>query len=204
MKRMTIRTAEFRKSSADIEQCPVDNLPEFAFIGRSNVGKSTLINIITGRKNMAKTSSLPGKTQLINHFLINNSWYLVDLPGYGYAGISKKKKDHLLKLINDYLLKRKQLMCVFVLLDIRINPQSIDKNFIYWLGSHQIPFVLVFTKTDKVNQRKLVISKKKYYDQLLESWESLPRCFFTSSLGKKGADEILEFIFSLIATDTGK
>jgi len=193
-----IKTAEFKKSSADLDQCPKDRIPEFAFIGRSNVGKSSLINLLTGNKKLARTSVSPGKTRLINHFLIDNSWYLVDLPGYGYAKTSKRSKEIFLRLINDYLLKREQLLCVFVLLDIRINPQHKDKSFINWLGINKIPFVLVFTKTDKLNQREINKSRKRYFDELMETWETLPRCFYTSTVHRSGRESILEFIGTLI------
>jgi GTP-binding protein len=196
---MIIHKAEFEKSSARLNQCPGSDKPEFAFIGRSNVGKSSLINLITGRKNLAKISVSPGKTKLINHFLINDSWYLVDLPGYGYAKASKKAKEIYNKLIQDYILKRDHLMCMFVLLDIRIDPQAIDLSFINWLGNQKIPFVLVYTKTDKLNQREISRSRKKYEDHLFQFWETLPKCFFTSSVNKNGRDEILTFIESIIS-----
>ncbi len=194
---MIIHQAEFEKSSARLNQCPKGEKPEFAFIGRSNVGKSSLINLICGRKNLAKISVSPGKTRLINHFLINDSWYLVDLPGYGYARASKKARELFSKLINTYILNREQLMCVFVLLDIRIDPQINDLNFINWLGNNRVPFVLVYTKTDKLNQREININRKKYEEYLLKSWENLPKWFFTSSVTKKGRDEILSFIESI-------
>ena len=194
---MIINKAEFEKSSARLNQCPTGERPEFAFIGRSNVGKSSLINLITGRKSLAKISVSPGKTKLINHFLINDSWYLVDLPGYGYAKASKKAKEIFSKLIQNYILKRDHLVCIFVLLDIRIDPQANDLSFINWLGNNKIPFVLVYTKTDKLNQREISSSKKKYGKNLLQSWETLPKCFFTSSVNKTGRDEILTFIESI-------
>jgi GTP-binding protein len=194
---MIINKAEFEKSSARLNQCPTGERPELAFIGRSNVGKSSLINLITGRKSLAKISVSPGKTKLINHFLINDSWYLVDLPGYGYAKASKKAKEIFSKLIQNYILKRDHLMCMFVLLDIRIDPQANDLSFINWLGNNKIPFVLVYTKTDKLNQREISNSRKKYEENLLQSWENLPKCFFTSSVNKTGRDEILTFIESL-------
>ena len=195
---MIIKKAEFEKSSARLNQCPRNEKPEFAFIGRSNVGKSSLINLITGRKSLAKISVSPGKTKLINHFLINDSWYLVDLPGYGYAKASKRAKEEFSKLIRNYILKRDLLMCMFVLLDIRVEPQTNDISFINWLGNQEIPFVLVFTKTDKLNQREINSNKKKYEEQLLQTWATLPKCFFTSSVRKMGRDEILGFIESII------
>jgi GTP-binding protein len=193
---MLIRNVMFHKSSSTLNQCPEGNKPEFAFIGRSNVGKSSLINLITGRKSLAKTSVSPGKTKLINHFLVDDSWYLVDLPGYGYAKASKKEKGSFSKLINDYILKREQLVYLFVLVDIRIDPQPIDLRFINWLGENSVPFVIVFTKTDKLNQREISAGKKKFEDHLLETWETLPERFFTSSVTKKGKEEMLSFIGS--------
>jgi GTP-binding protein len=195
---MIIHKAEFETSSARINQCPKGEKPEFAFIGRSNVGKSSLINLICGRKNLAKISVSPGKTRLINHFIINDSWYLVDLPGYGYAKASKKNREIFSKLIHNYIIKRDQLVCIFVLLDIRISPQDIDLKFINWLGNSKVPFVLVYTKTDKLNQREINFNRGKYEEFLLESWENLPISFFTSSVSKKGRDEILSFIESVI------
>ncbi len=195
---MIIKTAEFEKSSEKLSQCPEGELPEFAFIGRSNVGKSSLINLITNRRNLAKISVTPGKTKLINHFLINNSWYLVDLPGYGYARVSKKSKEIFNKLILDYILKRDQLMCVFLLVDARINPQLIDLKFIDWLGSQKIPFVLVFTKTDKISGREIQENINKFKDILHQNWETLPQSFFSSAKKKSGKQEILTFIQSLI------
>ena len=195
---MIIKNLKFDKSSSKLEQCPKGTQPEFAFIGRSNVGKSSLINLITGHKKLAKISVSPGKTKLINHFLINESWYLVDLPGYGYARASKTEKRLFSKLIEDYILKREQLVCLFILLDIRIEPQDIDLNFIAWIGKSQIPFVLVFTKTDKINQKTISENTKKFERSLLQTWETLPPFYFTSTIKKQGKDEILKFIESLL------
>ena len=198
MASMVIRKAEFRKSSTRLNQCPGDHLPEFAFIGRSNVGKSSLINFLTGRRRLAKTSLSPGKTTLINHYIINDSWYMVDLPGYGYARVSKKKRESFIKLISDYILKREELLNIFVLLDIRIKPQASDKKFIQWLVKHEIPFAIVFAKTDKVNKRLLNENKQEYFDYLLTSFSDLPKLFFTSIVRKSGRDEILKYIEVLI------
>ena len=195
---MIIKNVSFKKSSSKLAECPEGISPEFAFIGRSNVGKSSLINMITGHKKLAKTSVSPGKTRMINHFLINDSWYLVDLPGYGYAKVSKKLKATFSKLIEDYILKREQLVCIFVLLDIRIEPQDNDLEFINWLGKAKVPFVIVFTKTDKINQREAARNKKKYEETLLATWETLPPSFFASTISMLGKKEILEYIGSLL------
>ncbi len=185
---------EFVKSSSLFSQCPVENTPEFAFIGRSNVGKSSLINYLTGRKNLAKTSSTPGKTQLINHFKVNNSYFFVDLPGYGFAKVSKNKKKVFQALITDYLENAKMLYCVFVLIDIRLKPQAIDLEFLEYLGVKQIPFVIVYTKTDKVSRAQLAKNMEDYQNELLNFWEFLPEIFKTSSSKKMGKKEILSFI----------
>ena len=169
-------------------------MPEFAFIGRSNVGKSSLLNMITQRKSLAKTSSTPGKTQTINHFLINASWYLVDLPGYGYASVSKTQKAGWSQMIESYLLHRENLYCTFVLIDARLEPQKIDIEFINWLGSKNIPMALVLTKTDKISQAELAKSKKNIESRLLKDWEELPVMFITSSEKKRGREELLTFI----------
>jgi GTP-binding protein len=195
---MIIKTVEFIKSSSKLNHCPGGDLPEFAFIGRSNVGKSSLINFLAGRKSLAKTSVSPGKTRLMNHYLINGSWYMVDLPGYGFASVGKKSRELFLKIISDYLLKRKQLICVFVLLDIRINPQQLDKNFLRWLGINEIPFVIIFTKTDKLNKSNLLRNKENYFNCLLESFSDLPTNFSTSTVQKTGREEILNYIRNLL------
>lgn len=191
---MAIKEAVFVKSSSNVKDCPPGDKPEFAFVGRSNVGKSSLLNMITGIKKLAKTSSTPGKTQLINHFLINNKWYLTDLPGYGYARISKKHREGFLEMIHEYLLKRESLYCLFVLLDCRVEPQKIDMDFIEWLGVKGIPFVLCFTKTDKITNNKLTGSIEKYKKTLLKTWETLPETFITSAKTKEGKEEIIDFI----------
>lgn len=188
-----IKKAEFVKSSQKLSQCPKGNLKEFAFIGRSNVGKSSLINMLTGRKNLAKTSSTPGKTKLINHFLIDEKWYIVDLPGYGFARVSKKERKRFGSLIEDYIAKRENLICVLVLIDSRIKPQSIDIEFIRWLGENGVPFVIVFTKTDKPNQKDLRNNIATFKNELLKSWEELPPMFSTSAVNEKGKEEILTF-----------
>lgn len=169
-------------------------MPEYAFIGRSNVGKSSLINMLASRKALAKTSSTPGKTQLINHFLINKKWYLVDLPGYGYAKASKASKAQWNKMIRDYLEKRPNLMTVFILIDIRLEPQTIDLNFIKWTGEKEIPLALVFTKSDKISKQQIVYSVELFKKSLLKNWEELPLMFITSAEKRKGGEEILDYI----------
>jgi GTP-binding protein len=191
---MIIKSAEFIKSSAHYKDCPVSTLPEYAFIGRSNVGKSSLINMITGYGKLAKISSTPGKTQLINHFLINNSWYLTDLPGFGFAKVSKKQKSGWEKMIRDYLIKRDNLVCTFLLVDSRHLPLKNDLDFMGWMGESQIPFVIVFTKADKPGKTELESTLAKYRKKLSETWEPLPDLFVSSSEKKTGKDEILTFI----------
>ncbi len=191
---MIIKRSIFVKSSQSVGQCPTGNLPEYAFIGRSNVGKSSLINFLVNRKKLAKTSSTPGKTQLINHFLINDEWYLVDLPGYGYAKTSISARKKLSKIITDYISRRENLSCLFLLLDARHEAQEIDRLFIDWLGKNGVPFVLVFTKTDKASAMQFEKNRKKYEKILLLTWEELPAIFYTSATKKKGRDEILDFI----------
>ncbi|MBC8265936.1 MAG: YihA family ribosome biogenesis GTP-binding protein [Flavobacteriales bacterium] len=191
---MQIKSADFIISNTDYKLCPKANIPEYAFIGRSNVGKSSLINLITGKKHLAKISRKPGKTQLINHFLINKDWYLVDLPGYGYATVSKKQKEEFQKIIFSYLENRRNLMCLFVLLDCRHKPQKIDLEFMQWLGEKQIPFVMIFTKTDKLGKISLQKNIANYKKEMLKEWEEIPQCFFTSTLDRKGNKEILDFI----------
>lgn len=196
--KMEINQAEFVKSSTDLSQCPDPVIPEYAFIGRSNVGKSSLINMLTSRNNLAKTSSNPGKTQCINHFEINGKgtepWYLVDLPGYGYAKVSKTSREKWMRFIRKYLLERANLMCVFVLLDGRHKPQKIDLEFMEWLGTEGIPFVMVFTKLDKLGAPSFEKNLKAFSDAMLEVWEELPKQFFTSSEKKRGKEELLNFI----------
>ncbi len=191
---MKITSAEFIKSSSKTTECPDDGLPEVAFIGRSNVGKSSLINLLTERKNLAKTSVSPGKTKLINHFLINGKWYLVDLPGYGYAKVSKGERKKFGKLIENYISSRKSLLCIFALIDSRLQPQQIDIDFITWLGMNGIPFSIVFTKTDKPSRRDLTSNIGSFEAELLKSWEELPPRFSTSALKKSGRDEILDYL----------
>lgn len=191
---MEIKEAEFTVSNTNYEKCPASNMAEYAFIGRSNVGKSSLINMLTSKKGLAKTSTTPGKTQLINHFLINKKWYLVDLPGYGYAKVSKTSKAAWDRMIKDYLEKRKNLMTVFVLIDIRLEPQPVDINFIRWLGEKQIPISLIFTKADKISKQQVIFSVELFKRTLLKTWEELPLLFITSSEKKTGRDEILNYI----------
>lgn len=191
---MVITSAEFVISNSRVNKCPTTGLPEYAFIGRSNVGKSSLINMLTGRKGLAMTSQKPGKTQLINHFLINKDWYLVDLPGYGYARLSRDRRDGLRKMIEDYILERTELVCLFVLLDSRLEPQRIDLEFIEWLGEEGIPFALVFTKADKLSKGKLAANIAAYKERLLQQWEELPPLFITSSEARMGRDELLSYI----------
>lgn len=191
---MMIKSAEFLCSNTRVDKLPEANKPEYAFIGRSNVGKSSLINAMTGRKNLAKTSQKPGKTQLINHFLINEEWYLVDLPGYGFAKTSKSNREEWDKFIRKYLSDRTNLQCVFVLIDSRLEPQKIDIDFCAWLGEHGIPFVLAFTKADKQSAVKSDQNISKFRKALLAWFEEVPPVFLTSSETKKGCEEILAFI----------
>ena len=191
---MLIKSAEFVVSNSRVEKCPTTGLPEYAFIGRSNVGKSSLINMLTGRKGLAMTSQKPGKTQLINHFIINKEWHLVDLPGYGYARLSKDGRDGLRRMIEDYVLERRELVCLFVLLDARLEPQKIDLEFIEWLGEESVPFALVFTKADKLSKGKLSANSSAYKERLLEGWEELPPLFITSSEERTGREELLNYI----------
>ena len=192
---MDIKSAQFVISNTDLEKCPKGSLPEYAFIGRSNVGKSSLINSLCNKKNLAKTSSRPGKTQLINHFLINEKWHLVDLPGYGYARVSKSQKKVFQSFITTYFEKRKQLINAFLLIDIRHEPQPIDLKFMEWLGENQIPFSIVFTKADKLKPKAQDRNIAHYKQEMLDSaWEELPPIFVTSSLHRKGGEEILKYI----------
>lgn len=194
----TIKSAEFVMSNTRMEKCPAPTIPEFAFIGRSNVGKSSLINMLVAKKGMAKTSQSPGKTQLINHFLINKSWYLVDLPGYGFAKVSKETRAKWEKMINEYLLKRTNLITVFVLIDSRIPPQEIDLEFIDWLGTNQIPFSIAFTKLDKLKKMEVVNNIGTFKKALSETWAKLPEMFLTSAETKQGREEILSYIKILV------
>ena len=191
---MIVKQSEFVISNTDIKKCPSPTIPEYAFIGRSNVGKSSLINSITKRKNLAKISGKPGKTQLINHFIINESWYLVDLPGYGYASVSKKQRLEFAKFIRTYLLERKNLMCLFVLIDSRLKPQKIDFEFMTWLGEVNIAFVICFTKLDKLSKTVAQKNITFYKEEMLKTWEELPQMFYTSSVKEMGQKEILSFI----------
>ncbi len=194
---LEIKTASFVISNTDYKKSPTRKLPEYAFIGRSNVGKSSLINMLCSIKNLAKTSGKPGKTQLINHFIINeksNPWYLVDLPGYGYAKVSKTLKERWGKFLQEYILKRENLLCLFVLIDCRLEPQKIDLEFMQWLGEKGIPFVMVFTKKDKLHINEFNKNLKIYNKKMLDYWEELPTQFFTSSVNTDGKEAILKFI----------
>ncbi len=194
---MHIKSAEFVVSNSDVAKCPKSMLPEYAFIGRSNVGKSSLINMLTGRKSLAKTSGRPGKTQLINHFLINKNWHLVDLPGYGYARVSKSAKKVFQKFITQYFALREQLVTAFVLVDIRHQPQPIDLEFMQWLGEHSIPFSIIFTKADKLKPRAIENHVEAYKTVLLETWEDMPDYYITSSTKDIGKDDVLKYIDAL-------
>jgi GTP-binding protein len=191
---MEIKSAKFVISNTDVSKCPEPVIPEYAFIGRSNVGKSSLINMLVTRKDMAKTSGKPGKTQLINHFLINDNWYLVDLPGYGYASVSKNSREAWEVFIRKYILKRENLMCMMVLLDSRLPPQKIDLEFMDWLGEEGIPFVMVFTKMDKMSKKQFADNMNFYKEEMEKQWDELPRCFYTSAEKKEGRKELLDFI----------
>lgn len=191
---MKITSAEFIMSNSDVAKCPNDRLPEYAFIGRSNVGKSSLINMLMQRKNLAKTSGRPGKTQLINHFLINKNWYLVDLPGYGYAKVSKSTKKVFQKFITKYFQKREQLVLAFVLIDCRHEPQPVDLEFIHWMGENQVPFSIIFTKADKLKPNAILRNIEVYKQKMLESWEEMPQYFVTSASKGDGRDEVLGYI----------
>ncbi|MFV9483011.1 ribosome biogenesis GTP-binding protein YihA/YsxC [Christiangramia sp. ASW11-125] len=194
---MKIKTAEFVISNSKVDHCPNSSLPEYAFIGRSNVGKSSLINMLTGRKALAKTSAKPGKTQLINHFLINKNWHLVDLPGYGYAQVSKSTKKVFQKFITAYFEQRKQMVCAFVLIDSRHSPQPIDMEFMQWMGENAIPFCIIFTKADKLKPKVLDKHIANYKAEMLETWEEMPEFFITSASAGLGKDEVLDYIESI-------
>lgn len=197
---MNIKSAKFVISNSRVDKCPTHQLPEYAFIGRSNVGKSSLINMLTAQKGLAMTSATPGKTLLINHFIVNDSWFLVDLPGYGYAKRGLKQQQQIKRIIEEYILLRSNLTSLFVLIDSRLAPQKIDIDFISWLGEHNIPFALVFTKSDKLSSAKLKINIQQYTSQLLESWDELPPVFVTSSTSRQGREEILNYIDNINRT----
>ncbi|HIY89291.1 MAG TPA: ribosome biogenesis GTP-binding protein YihA/YsxC [Candidatus Bacteroides pullicola] len=194
---MEITNAEFVISNTDFRKCPATAFPEYAFIGRSNVGKSSLINMLTNHKGLAMTSARPGKTMLINHFLINKSWYLVDLPGYGYAKRDRKSQEQIQRIIESYILGREQMTCLFLLIDSRLEPQRIDLAFIQWLGENGIPFAIVFTKADKLGIGKLKANIQAYLEKLAEQWEELPPHFVTSSEDRTGRQELLDYIDSI-------
>ncbi len=196
---MQIKTAEFSISNTEVSKCPKDGKPEFAFIGRSNVGKSSLINMLTSKKGLAKTSGTPGKTQLINHFLINEQWYIVDLPGYGYAKVSRTQRSSFERFISDYLTKRETLMNIFVLLDARLEPQKIDLEFMNWCGEKGLPFSMVFTKIDKLSSTALQKNLAKYKKEMLKYWEELPPVFTSSSDSGFGKEPILNYIEQILA-----
>lgn len=191
---MDINSAEFVISNTDVQKCPAGTLPEYAFIGRSNVGKSSLINMLTGRKSLAMTSATPGKTMLINHFLINKNWYIVDLPGYGYAKRGQKGQEQIQRIIESYILERAQMTCLFVLVDCRHEPQPIDLEFIEWLGENGVPFGIIFTKADKLKGGRLNANVRAYLQQLEEQWEELPPYFVTSSESCLGRKDVLDYI----------
>jgi GTP-binding protein len=195
---LIIKKAEFVISNTNIEKCPATGLPEFAFIGRSNVGKSSLINMLVGRKNLAKTSSTPGKTQTINHFIIDDRWYVVDLPGYGYASVGKSAKQTWPLMIENYIKNRKTLQNTFVLIDSRLEPQANDLDFVNWIGKSQLPFSLVFTKTDKISKSAVSKTAEAWGRKLRLTWEELPPVFFTSSEKKSGREELLKYIESVL------
>ena len=197
---MKIKTAEFVISNSDVAKCPEGNKPEYAFIGRSNVGKSSLINMLTGRNGLAKTSSTPGKTLLINHFIVNDEWYIVDLPGYGYASRGKETREQLARMIKSYIMQRQQMVNLFVLVDSRHKPQKIDMEFITWLGENGVPFSIVFTKLDKLGSVAGVRNVEEDKQALLEQWEELPLVFVTSSADGRGREELLDYIEQINTT----
>lgn len=189
-----VKNAKFIASNTSVGKCPADGKPEYAFIGRSNVGKSSLINTLTLQKGLAKTSSTPGKTVCINHFLVNDSWYIVDLPGYGYAKCSKEGREKIRKVIEGYILQREEMTLLFVLIDCRHTPQKVDMEFMEWLGENSIPFAIIFTKADKLGKEKLAGNIKNYKKELLKSWEELPPIYVTSSEDNRGREELLDYI----------
>ena len=191
---MKIKSAEFILSNSDVAKCPKEKFPEYAFIGRSNVGKSSLINMLMQKKSLAKTSGRPGKTHLINHFLINKNWFLVDLPGYGYAKVSKSSKRVFQKFITEYFAKREQLLLAFVLIDSRHEPQKVDLEFMQWMGENQIPFSIIFTKADKLKPNALLRNIEVYTQKMLETWEEMPKHFITSSSHSTGREDLLKYI----------
>ncbi|MBR1630677.1 MAG: YihA family ribosome biogenesis GTP-binding protein [Paludibacteraceae bacterium] len=195
-----IKKAEFVISNTDVRKCPQGSLPEYAFIGRSNVGKSSLLNMLTGRPGLAKASSKPGKTLLINHFLIDDSWYLVDLPGYGYASAGKEVRAQLQRMIDAYVMQREQLICLFVLIDIRHEPQKIDTDFMQQLGERGVPFAMIFTKADKLSRTAQAEHVEQYRNRMLEQWEELPPMFITSSETRQGRDELIDYIETINAS----
>ena len=194
---MLINTAKFLMSNTTVSKCPAPDKHEYAFIGRSNVGKSSLINMLVNNKKLAKIAAKPGKTQLINHFLINDTWYLVDLPGYGYAQISKTKRYSFEDMIKEYILKRENLMCLFVLIDSRLPPQKIDLEFMAWLGENGVPFVIIFTKADKLKREEKAACMQNYHNEMLKTWSSTPISFLSSAEKKLGRDELLSYIEEL-------
>jgi GTP-binding protein len=196
---MEIKHAEFVSSVADVKKCPPPDKPEFAFIGRSNVGKSSLLNMLTNKKGLAKTSNKPGKTQTINHFIINSAWFMVDLPGYGYASVSKEKREGFGKIIEQYVLNRENLNCLFILLDSRLKPQKNDLDFIQWVGEKGVPICLLFTKADKLTKNQLNKNVSAYRATLLKFWEELPVLFITSATNKSGKEDVLSFIEKALA-----
>lgn len=200
---MIVKSAEFHISNSRADSCPDSAIPEFAFIGRSNVGKSSLINMLTARKSLAKTSATPGKTLLINHFIINNEWYLVDLPGYGYAKRGKREMEKLSQIIQHYVLERQQLTCLFVLIDSRHEPQRIDMEFIEWLGENGVPFGIIFTKADKPKRGELNNNVKRFMARMAEQWEELPPHFITSSQSGMGRDEVLGYVEAVMKSLDG-
>lgn len=200
MKKPLIKSARFVISNTDVKKCPNDGKPEYAFIGRSNVGKSSLINMLTGRSKLAMTSATPGKTLLINHFIVNDEWYLVDLPGYGYSKRSKTQNEQLERIISSYILDREAMTLLFVLIDSRHEPQKIDLEFFQWLGENGVPFSIIFTKADKLTKSALAANVAVYKKRLLEDWEELPPVFITSSETALGRDEVLQYINDINAT----
>lgn len=195
---MKIKTSEFVISNTDVKKCPNTTIPEFSFIGRSNVGKSSLINMLTNRRKLAKTSGRPGKTQLINHFIINNEWHLVDLPGYGWARVSKTDRGKFGDIIASYLQDRESLVCTFILIDIRLSPQPIDVEFINWMGENNLPFALIFTKADKISKNKVESHRAAFNRVLKKDWAELPVSFISSSATKQGQEEVLDYIEDVI------